>query len=130
MSSPELARLGEAKYVSLTTFKKDGTPVATPVWVARDGDHLYVITDATSGKAKRLRHNDRVEIAPCDMRGNVQGAHAAGTAWLLDEAGTEETRRRIDARYGLTAKVFGLLEKVRSRGSEAQRVGIEISFSQ
>jgi hypothetical protein len=43
------------RFVSLTTFRRDGTPVATPVWIARDGDALVVTTPADSGKVKRLR---------------------------------------------------------------------------
>jgi PPOX class probable F420-dependent enzyme len=60
--------LGSAKYISVTTFRKDGTPVATPVWLVRDGASLMVITDPTSGKAKRLRNNPAVLVSPCDMR--------------------------------------------------------------
>ncbi len=62
-------QLGEQEYISLTTFKRNGTGVATPVWVMRDSDHLYVITEAGSGKAKRLRNFSRVMVAPSDMRG-------------------------------------------------------------
>ena len=50
----EIERLSAATYVALTTFRKDGTPVATPVWVSGDGDHLYVWKEAASGKAKRV----------------------------------------------------------------------------
>ena len=63
------ARLGDGKYLSLTTFRKTGTPVATPVWVMREADQLYVITGAESGKIKRLRNNTAVLIAACDVRG-------------------------------------------------------------
>jgi len=67
--------LAAGKYISLATFKKDGTRVATPVWVTREGDHLYVITEANSGKAKRLRNSPRAQVAACDMRGTVTFKH-------------------------------------------------------
>ena len=63
--------LAAGKSISLATFKRDGSRVATPVWVTRDGDHLYVITDPNSGKAKRLRNSARAEVAPA-MRGKDQ----------------------------------------------------------
>jgi PPOX class probable F420-dependent enzyme len=123
--------LAAQKYISLATFKKDGTRVATPVWLAREGEHLYVITDPTSGKAKRLRNSPRAEVAPCDMRGTVTGPAAPASAVLLDEAGTAHVKRLIDAKYGLMATVFGLLGAVRQllgKGDE-QRVGIEITLT-
>lgn len=121
--------LAAEKYISLTTFKRDGTRVATPVWVMRDGDHLYVITDVSSGKAKRLRNSSRAEVAPCDMRGNVTGSSVPATAVLLDDAGTAKVEKLVNAKYGLMATVLGLLGRVRrmvGRGDE-RRVGIEIT---
>lgn len=121
----ELTRLSESKYLSLTTFRKDGRKVATPVWVTRDGAHLYVITDADSGKVKRLRNNPEVLLAPCDMRGKVTGAETSGTAELLDAAGTAKVRSLVDGRYGLMSKAMGLLGRLR-RGSSGS-VGIRIT---
>ncbi len=56
-------------YISLETFKKSGDGVKTPVWFARVGDALWVVTDGTSYKVKRLRRDPRVRLAQCDMRG-------------------------------------------------------------
>ena len=95
-----------ARYVSLTTFRRDGTPVATPVWVAQQGDELRVLTGRSSGKAKRLRHNSRVLLAPCDMRGRVTGDVVEGTARLQDDAETAVTLRLIRRRYGLQARLL------------------------
>lgn len=122
--------LAAEKYISLTTFKKDGTPVATPVWLARDGAHLYVITDANSWKAKRLRNSDRAEVAPCDVRGTVSGPSIPAKARLLDDAGTARVNSLINAKYGLMAKVFGLRSAVNRllRRPAEQRVGIEITL--
>ena len=119
------------KYISLATFKKDGSKVATPVWVARDGDRLSVITDAGSGTAKRLRNSSRAQIAPCDMRGNVSGDYVDATAMLMDDLGTDRVNTLISRKYGLMARVFGLMGSVRrlvGRGGE-QRVGVEMTLS-
>lgn len=121
--------LAAGKYISLATFKKDGTRVATPVWVTREGDHLYVITEANSGKAKRLRNSSRAQVAACDMRGAVTGETVDAEAVLLDEQGTKEVVARVDAKYGLMAKIFGLRGKIAGlRGKAPEQVGIRISL--
>ncbi len=98
--------LAQAKYLSLTTFRRDGTPVATPVWLVPDGDALRVVTQADSGKAKRLRNDPRVLLAPCDARGNLKGEQVEGTALLEDAAETARTAAMIEKRYGLLGKLL------------------------
>ena len=61
------------RYISLATFRKNGTPVYTPVWFGEENGHLYVMTSSKTGKAKRLRNNPEVRIAPSTMRGKVTG---------------------------------------------------------
>ena len=125
MGNVEVERLSRGKYLSLTTFKKDGSAVSTPVWVARDGDELVVITDATSGKAKRIRNSGRVALAPCDMRGKVTGPSVDGVARLTDSTDTEYIAAQIKRKYGLAYTAIGLLEKLRRRESNGS-VGIRI----
>lgn len=122
--------LAQSTYVSLTTFKRDGTPVATPVWVVGDGDRLYVTTPLETGKVKRLRHTSRVLLAPCDVRGNLKGPQVDGEARLLDADGSDRVLRLIDSKYGLVSKVLGFVDVVvRNRGRKPERVGIEISLA-
>lgn len=96
-----LQELGSARYVSLTTFRKDGTPVATPVWAVADGGELYVWTRSDSWKVKRIRNDGRVALAPCDVRGRVEeGAPVVeGRATLLDEEGLRRVRRLMSRKY-------------------------------
>jgi PPOX class probable F420-dependent enzyme len=115
--------IGRGKYLSLTTFKRDGSAVATPVWVAADGDRLLVWTQADSGKAKRLRNSDRVLIAPCDSRGRLLGEQVSGTATLLDTAGTAEVERAFEAKFGRT---YGLFRWIGKRRAKAGHVGVEV----
>ena len=98
--------LAQAKYLDLATFRRDGTPVATPVWLVPEGDALRVITQADSGKAKRLRNDPRVLLAPCDARGNLKGEQVEGTAVLEDAAETAGTAAMIEKRYGLLGKLL------------------------
>ena len=129
MNPAEVERLGRGKYLSLTTFKRDGTAVSTPVWVARDGNELVVITDATSGKAKRIRNNGRVEVAPCDVRGRITGSVVSGQARLVDSTGTEHVAAQIKRKYGLQYTAFGWMDKLRRRQSSGS-VGIRVDLDE
>jgi hypothetical protein len=104
--------LGEEKYILLTTFRRDGTPVATPVWVVKlDGGRFGFWTSSASGKAKRLAHTERVTVTPCDARGRVK-AHAApveATARLVTGSEFEDIRQRIVSKYGVMTKFTKLL---------------------
>ena len=125
-----LESLSAGKYLSLTTFRKDGTPVATPVWLVRDGDTLRVITQADSGKAKRLRSSPRVLLAPCDARGTIKGAQVEGTAVLQDAAETARTAQLIEKRYGLLGKLLMWRSRRATRKpGAAGQVGIRVSVA-
>ncbi|MFF4230533.1 PPOX class F420-dependent oxidoreductase [Streptomyces sp. NPDC001820] len=91
----------DARYISVTTFRKDGTGVATPVWFAVDGGELVVWTRSDSWKVKRLRNDSRVVVTVCDARGRTaEGAPSAeGTARLLDAAGTAAIRKLLARKY-------------------------------
>ena len=90
----ELDRLSDGKYISISTTRKNGEKVATPASVTREGDALYVMTGAESGKVKRIRNNPHVELAPCDARGRLKGDVVAATVAILDADGTEEGSAR------------------------------------
>ncbi|WP_086826278.1 PPOX class F420-dependent oxidoreductase [Streptomyces sp. NRRL B-24572] len=96
---PEELRRG--RYVSLTTFRKNGTGVATPVWYAVEGSALYVWTRSDSWKVKRLRNDPRVEVAVCDLRGNIaEGAERyAGTGRLVEGEELRRIRRLLSRKY-------------------------------
>jgi uncharacterized protein len=82
-------------YVSLATFRKDGTEVRTPVWIASSGGKVYVYTNATSGKVKRIRRDPRARLAPCDVRGNVRGEWTDARARLIEDP--DEREKGLDA---------------------------------
>lgn len=96
-----MEQFGRAKYISLTTFRKNGTAVATPVWLAADGDEVFIVSDADAWKVKRIRRNGHVSLAVCDVRGRVapDAVRAEGTARVLDDAGTQKVRKLIARKY-------------------------------
>jgi PPOX class probable F420-dependent enzyme len=107
--------LGDEKYILLTTFRRDGTPVSTPVWsVSLDGGRIGFWTSSGSGKAKRLAHTERVTVTPCDARGRVKAGAAAvdATARLVTGAELEEIRKRIVSKYGVMTKFTKLIGTV------------------
>ena len=116
--------LAAGKYLLLTTFRKDGTAVPTPVWVAGDNGTLYVWSAADAGKVKRIRRSGDVRIGPCDLRGKPTGEQVPATARLLDGAGSDRVRSLIAEKYGVVGKLSLLGSRLR-RGSDGS-IGIEI----
>lgn len=103
--------LGGEKFILLTTFRKTGVGVPTPVWFALEGDHIYVLTDPKSGKVKRVRNNGKVQFAPCTFNGKVRGPTLSGMARILP---SEERQKAIDAlnkKYGLMKRFLDLFER-------------------
>lgn len=82
--------LGDSRYVSLETYRRNGTAVQTPVWVARVGEELVVFTNGTSYKVKRLRRNPKLRIAKCGVRGALKGPWQEATAKIVTEPADEE----------------------------------------
>lgn len=101
----------------LTTFRRDGRPVGTPVWVVRDGDALAVWTAAGSGKVKRIRRSGRVTVAPCDVRGRPTGEAVPGQAVLTDRAGAGRIQELLRHKYGLLGRLTLLGSRLR-RGAD------------
>ena len=113
-----LADMASHDFVSLTTFRRNGEPVSTPVWIAADGESLVVTTPASSGKVKRLRRDPRVELRPCSRSGKVaEGApevSATATVVTPDGAAVRALRAKYGWQYRLIVAVEGLVRRNRS----------------
>ncbi len=120
-----MARLGAGKYLLVTTFRKNGTPVATPVWVVRDGDALGVWTVADSWKVKRVRNRADVLVGPCDVHGRPTGDQIPARAEICDPDTTGRYRRLIARKYGVVGRLTLLGSRLR-RGFDGT-VGIRIT---
>ncbi len=98
--------------MSLTTFRRSGTPVASPVWVVDLGDHKFgFYTSSGSGKAKRLAHTSNVIVQPCDSRGRAKAGTEPieATAELVTGDQLAVITTKVRAKYGLFTKVTKLL---------------------
>ena len=102
-----MSDLATARYMSLKSFKRDGSSVATPVWFAPHSSRLYVFSAADAGKVKRIRNNGTVEIAPCGIYGALLGSWQPARARLLTETGDcEAAHRALRSRYGWQMKLL------------------------
>jgi PPOX class probable F420-dependent enzyme len=112
------------KYCLLTTFRKSGEPVPTPVWFGLADGKVYFRTEAAVGKVKRIRNNPRVRVAPCTLRGRPLGPPAQGRARVLGPDEAERAERAIAANYGLFRRIY---EAIGQRLSSIDQVYIEIA---
>jgi PPOX class probable F420-dependent enzyme len=116
-----LASLAEERYISLTTFRRDGSAVSTPVWVVSDdGRRLLVWTGSRTWKAKRIRRDPRVLVARSSFRGRERGPRIEGTARILEGF---DAKPLIRKKYGWQMR---LLERFNG-GGEDTSVTIELT---
>jgi len=104
------------QYLNLETFRKNGNGIKTPVWFVEDDGTLFIRTDATSGKVKRIRNHQQVHIAPCKMDGALLGDWIEASACLVSDP---EIDRKVDRllgkKYGLMKSLFGLALSIQGR---------------
>ena len=107
------AALATERHISLTTFRRDGSTAATPVWVVSDdGRRLLVWTGADTWKVKRIRQDARVRVAPSDARGRVRGEAFEGTASLLGPDAAALVEPLLRRKYGLQKRGLDAFNRV------------------
>lgn len=116
--------LEDERYVRLSTFRKSGEAVPTPVWFARLDDSLYVVTGRDTGKAKRIRNNPDVVLAPSDFRGRPKGPDMRAVARLTDEQKGGAADQALRRKYGWQYRVFEFVENL--RGAREDLVFLEL----
>jgi uncharacterized protein len=129
-----VAELGSSRYISITTFRRDGSPVATPVWVVADAGRLYVWTGSQTGKVKRVRHKPDVSLAPCTARGSVTGPSVAAHAQIVPAVERPDIWAKFQAKYGLQLRAIRWAQGVQSRlrraaAAAAPRVYLELTVA-
>ena len=101
-----VAEIAACKRALLVTYRRDGTPVPTPVWAAESGGLLYVRSERSSGKLKRLRRDPRLLVAPCTVRGDPLGAPLEASARVLGREREHTAEHALRSRYGLGRALF------------------------
>jgi uncharacterized protein len=125
--------LGEPRYLSLTTRRRDGSFVSTPVWVVSDdGKRLLVWTGASTWKVKRIRRDPHVLVAACSMRGHERGRRLEGVARILGVEGAELLLPLLRRKYGWQRRLLEVQASMQRRlgkAVEAPHAYIEIVAS-
>jgi PPOX class probable F420-dependent enzyme len=98
-TTPALARLVRQKTVLVTSYRRDGRAVGTPVSLAVDGDHAYVRSFEKAWKTRRIRHNPRVDVAPSTARGRPTGPAIQATARRLEGAEARHAARLLAGKH-------------------------------
>ena len=115
----DLQPFHQQQYLNLETFRKSGVGVQTPVWFVQEGETLFVLTGANSGKVKRIRNNAQVNIAPCRGDGALLGEWIPALAReIRDDQIDSKVNHLLDKKYGLVKKMFGLFSALqRQKGT-------------
>jgi uncharacterized protein len=98
--------------LALTTFRRTGTPVVTPVWFVQRGEHLIIWTSVDSGKAKRLKKNSLVRLAPSNHSGRLLSTLIEGQAGFVPEHKAAGLKQAFQAKYGWLYGLFALIWKL------------------
>jgi hypothetical protein len=126
----DVKQFKDREFLSIETFRKNGSGVKTTVWFAQEGDMLYIWTIGESGKAKRIRNNARVNIAPCKRLGKVTGKWMAAQASVDDSAAAvRHVETLLRRKLGFVFAAFELMDRLRDRLTGKQRVSIKVSLS-
>ena len=104
----QLEQFLDQKYINLETYKKDGTPVRTPVWFMIDNDIVYVVTREKTGKVKRLKNNQDVRIVPSSFKGEPKNDWVKGRAQKITGEEAEKAMNLRKKKYGFSARLTGL----------------------
>ncbi len=113
------------KYLNLETFRRNGQGVPTPVWFVEQDGKLYVRTGANSGKAKRIRNNPQVRVAPCKVQGELLGEWVNATAHRLDEKTAQSINRLFARKYGLQKLFFDVLGRFQKFETATYEITLE-----
>ena len=105
---PYFSELEGHAFLSLTTFRRNGEPVATPVWFAQDGEKLYVMTGAGTSKVRRIHRNAQVEVAPCTINGALLGASLEAMAVILSDDQKIRANHALIHKYGWQKRIYDL----------------------
>jgi uncharacterized protein len=108
-----LAPLAGATYARLTTYRRDGSPVATPVHIVVEGGRAFFRTWEPTGKLKRLRRNPLADVAPSTVTGRSTGPALHMRARILSGDEWEHARRLIEAKHPILHRLIPVVHRLR-----------------
>lgn len=120
------------RYLNITSFKRDGTGVDTPVWFVSDGARLFAFTDLRSAKVRRIRRNPKVLVASCWPWGQLRGEPRQAHAEVLTETeDLERVRELLLSRYKISYRAMMLFYRLgrRARGKQSVADGAVLAIT-
>jgi len=121
-----LKKFENQQYLNIETFRKSGAGVRTPVWFAQEDGALYIWTQTDSGKAKRIRNNPDVKVAPSKVDGTPVGEWVPAKAYADDsDEATQHVKALLKKKYGISFTMFGLMGKMRGAKYTSIRLQVE-----
>ena len=120
------------RFLSVTSFKRDDTGVATPMWFVSDGYRLFALTDLHSPKVRRVRRNPRVLVAPCRPDGKLRSAPVPARAEVLTTtAELERVHNLLIERYKISYRLVMLIYRLgrRLRGQRSVADGAALAIT-
>ena len=122
--TPELF---ESNYLSLSTLKRNGQWVDTPVWFAGDSNTLFIFSAGQAGKVKRLRNFPEVKVAPCTVTGKILGeAQEAQAELLVDQPAIDEAHQALLKRFGWQMRWTDMLSKLSGKFHKRQYIKVSL----
>ena len=115
MNPNQFTQFARQKSLNLETYRKNGQPVATPVWFAEAHGTFYTYSLAHAGKVKGNRQDQHVRIVPCDVRGYPKGDWVDVTARILDEHGAVRGHQLLNQKYGWIKRLGAVVSRLRRR---------------
>ena len=103
-----LEQFSEQKYINLETYKRDNTPIKTPVWFVIDNGLVYIITRESTGKVKRLKNNQNVRIVPCSFKGEIKSEWVNGKAQKIMGSEADKVIKIRKKKYRFAVRLSGL----------------------
>ena len=102
----------KGKYINIQTYKKNGLPISTPVWFIIKDNRIFFRTSQNSGKIKRIRNNNNIKFALCDIRGKIKGESFDGIAKIENDP-NNVILSQINKKYGLSSRLMKIFYKIK-----------------
>ena len=123
-----IEQIGAMRYVSLSTYRKSGAAVRTPVWIAAADGKLYVYSEGDAGKVKRIRANGRAQFAECDMRGKLLGDFVDANGRIVDEhTERDQAFAALKAKYGWQMSIANFLSRISGKFAKRTVLAFELT---
>jgi uncharacterized protein len=131
-SAADLEARFRGRYLSVTSFKRDGTAIATPLWFVSDGSRLFALTDLHSAKVRRMRRNPRVLVASCRVDGKLRSEPIPARVQVLTATpALERVQQLLIERYKLSYRLVMLIYRLgrRLRGQRSVADGAALAIT-